>query len=106
MCVERTSQQRAAYGTGRWLKTQPARFTGRKSLGFLEQSRRLLPQSGQIRRVALKPASKEVPVVFRNFVLGLSLVLGCTSALGQKGPAVLEMNAEGEVQIAPDGSVS
>lgn len=45
-------------------------------------------------------------MVLRNFVLGLSLVLGCTSALGQKGPAVLEMNAEGEVQIAPDGSVS
>lgn len=45
-------------------------------------------------------------MVSRKFVLGLSLMLGCATAWAQKGPAVLEMNAEGEVQIAPDGSVS
>jgi hypothetical protein len=45
-------------------------------------------------------------VASRKFVLGLSLILGCSAVWAQKGPAVLEMDAEGEVQIAPDGSVS
>lgn len=42
----------------------------------------------------------------RRFAFGLSLMLGFSTAWAQKGPAVPEMNAKGEVQIAPDGQVS
>lgn len=46
-------------------------------------------------------------MLLRNSLMFASLMCaGTLPALAQKGPAVLEMNADGEIQIAPDGHVS